>query len=157
MKPRHTEADVSSADVKHPLLTFLRSGHNYDAHAVSVATGLRCLDPSLAQQSMKEESDINTIVRRFGVTGQLPQGVRTPTFADFEDIFDFRTAQDAIIAAERSFMAMPADIRFRFGNDPQEFVAFCSEESNLPELRKLGLAVDIKVDSAQVEPPKVAS
>lgn len=96
--------------------------------------------PSLTQQSGKDEADINTIVRRFGVTGTMPVNVRAPTFADFDQVFDFQTAQNALIAARDSFMAMPADVRTRFSNDPQAFVEFCSDKENLPEMRKMGLA-----------------
>lgn len=113
---------------------------NYDQEAVSIESGLKCEDGSKTLQSQKEDADINVIVKRFGVTGMLPQSLKLPTFQDFEGIFDFRTAMDAVKAAEAAFMGVPADIRRRFGNDPQEFVAFCSEPKNLDELRKLGLA-----------------
>lgn len=114
----------------------------YDDHSLeSELTGLDCQDPSLAIQSAKEESDINTIVRRFGLTGQLPNDVRVPSFGDFTEVVDFHTAMNAVAMANESFMAMPAEVRSRFGNDPQAFVAFCSDEGNLEEMRKLGLAV----------------
>lgn len=119
----------------------IRQAYGYDSDKVSEDTGLECKDVTLAQQHQADEADINTIVRRFGVTGQLPEPVRAPTFGDFTDVFDFRSAQDAILEANRSFMAMPADVRARFGNNPQFFVEFCSDPANLPELRKLGLAI----------------
>lgn len=117
----------------------------------SLRTALVCDDPSLTVQSGKDEADINVILKRFGVTGMLPQNVRPPTFADFDDVFDFQSAMNAIIEAEKSFMTMPADVRMRFGNNPAEFVKFCSDEANLDEMRKLGLAVpkeDIKAPQA---------
>lgn len=119
-----------------------------DFGPASVETGLACLDASLAVQSMAEETDINTIVKRFGLTGQLPSDVRVPTFGDFTEVTDFQTAMNAVLDAEKSFMAMPAEVRKRFGNDPQEFVMFCSDEKNVDEMRKLGLAVP------KVEPVK---
>ena len=51
---------------------FLRTPYNYDVDEVSAETGLACFDESLTQQQFKEESDINEIVRRFGLTGQTP-------------------------------------------------------------------------------------
>lgn len=122
-------------------LPFLRSPFNYDRDAVSVETGLFCDDKSLAQQQFADESDINTIVRRFNLTGQLPDNVRPPQYADFEGVFDFQSAMNAVRQAEESFMAMPADVRSRFVNDPQRFVEFCSNPANLDEARKLGLAM----------------
>lgn len=122
------------------MLQVIRSAYNYDRDEASRLSGLLCEDDSLAVQSEKEECDINTLVKRFGITGQLPQGVRMPTYGDFTEVLDFRTAHDALIAARQSFMALPADVRKRFSNDPAEFVDFCSNPQNLEECRKMGLA-----------------
>jgi len=121
----------------------IKHRHAFDGlgDEVSRDTGLACLDKSLAIQSQAEEADINTIVKRFGITGTVPQGARAPVYSDFDEVFDFQSAMDAVNEAQRSFMAMPWDVRKRFGNDPQEFVAFCSDESNIPEMRKMGLAI----------------
>lgn len=119
----------------------LRTENSYDVDAASKDTALFCLDPSRTVQSQKEEADINTIVRNFGITGQLPQNVRVPTYGDFDGVNDFQSAMHAIMQAEASFMAMPADVRERFANDPQVFLEFCSDSRNLDEMRKLGLAV----------------
>lgn len=135
---------------------FLRTPYNYDADAVSQDTGLECQDKSLAQQQFLEESDINTIVRRFNLTGQLPDNVRAPQYADFEAVVDFQTAMNAIRSAEESFMSMPAAVRSRFSNDPQLFVEFCSDPSNLAEARKLGLAMPSPVNQSAASAADVA-
>lgn len=118
---------------------FVRSGFNYDRDAASLESGLVCADVSLAKQSMAEEVDINTIVRRFGLTGQLPQAVEAPIYETFEGIFDFHSAMNAVVAAREAFEAMPASVRSRFHNEPQEFVEFVSAVENRPEAEKLGL------------------
>lgn len=92
-------------------------------------------------QSQRDEADINVIVRRFGVTGMVPQSVRLPTYGDFTGVEDYRTGLHALKEAQASFMAMPSHVRKRFDNDPAKFVDFCSDKANLPELRKMGLAV----------------
>lgn len=120
---------------------FFRTPHNYDTNIVSNETGLKCDDPSLAIQSERDETDINVIVRRFGLTGELPQGVRAPTYGDFTGVFDFQSATNAIALANESFDALPAEARARFHNKPQEFVEFCSNEANKLELEKLGLVL----------------
>ena len=127
-------------------IPFLRTPFNYDRDKVSNETGLACMDPSLAKQSFAEESDINTIVKRFGLTGQLPSDVRMPTYADFEEVFSYRDAMNAVVAARESFMMMPADVRSRFGNDPGAFVDWCSDPENLAEAVRLGLAEPRKID-----------
>lgn len=118
-------------------------------HSYSVpdrSSDLLCEDPSLAQQSFKDEVDINYLLERFRVTGQMPQGVRVPTYGDFTGLTDYRSALDAVNRANDSFMALPAEVRSRFGNDPQKFIEFASDSNNLDELRKLGLAVPAKPD-----------
>lgn len=112
----------------------------YDSDSLSVEHGLLCLDPSKTDQSQRDSADINVIVRQFGVTGKLPQGFKLPTFDDFEEVGDYQTAMNSVLQAEKSFMAIPSDIRAAFDNDPQQFVEFCSDPENLPALREMGLA-----------------
>lgn len=118
---------------------FVRNPYNYDMNAAGDESGLECTDPTLAQQQYKEESDINTIVKRFTLTGQLPQNVRMPEYADFTENLNFHDAMNAIVAAREAFDQMPADVRARFHNDPGEFVDFTNDRNNLAEARKLGL------------------
>lgn len=125
------------------MVPFLRSAFNYDRSLASDESGLECLDPSLAQQSAKDESDINTIVKRFNLTGELPSGVAVPQYADFADIGDYHSALNMVIAADNAFMAMPAAIRAKFGNDAGAFVDFVSNPDNKAEVDKLGLSVGI--------------
>lgn len=120
----------------------LRAFNNYDVDQASLDSGLECLDPSRAQQHQKEESDINTIVRRFGLTGELPTNVRAPQYGDFTAVGTYQEALNAVKAADAAFMQFPWDIRARFNNDPETFVAFCSDEKNRAEMVKLGLIVE---------------
>lgn len=138
-------------------MPFLRTAFNYDRNAASDESGLACLDPSMAKQAFKAECDINTIVRRFGVTGELPTGVRMPTYGDYTGLTDYHTALNAIAQANEAFDAMPAEIRKRFNNNPGEFVDFCSDEANRDEAMKLGLIVpkiqDLAASQPVVTPP----
>lgn len=119
---------------------YIRVPGMYDADEVSQETGVACLDDTLANQAEKEECDINTLVKRFGITGEVPQLERLPVQADFVGITDYHTAMNKLIEADSAFMELPADLRARFEHDAGKFVAFCSDEKNLDELRKLGLA-----------------
>lgn len=121
---------------------FVRSAYNYDGDLASLEAGLSCADKSLAVQSAAEECDINTIVKRFGLTGQLPSGVRAPTYGDFTEVVDFQTAMNAIATARESFDTLPAHVRARFQNDPAAFVDFCSDDANRAEAVKLGLVFE---------------
>lgn len=121
---------------------FIRSLFNYDRDAVSVDSGLVCEDESLALQSAKEESDINTIVRKFGLTGELPNDLKMPQSGDFTDVPDFHTAMNIVRTAQEEFLRVPADIRARFNNDPQRLMSFLEDSSNRDEARKLGFLAD---------------
>lgn len=118
---------------------FVRSTYNYDADLASYDSGLLCEDLSLAVQDARDEVDINTIVRRFGLTGQLPDEVRVPQYGDFVGLHDYHSAMNAVADANESFDALPADLRSRFNNDPAVFVEFCLDERNRDEMTKLGL------------------
>ena len=131
---------------------FFRTGYNYDAEAVSLETGLKCEDESLAVESAKEEADINTIVRRFGLTGELPDDVRMPQSGDFTGIPDFHTALNLVRATQEEFMRVPAEIRDRFQNDPARLMAFIEDDANRDEARKLGF---LKPEPVAAEPLSV--
>jgi len=122
---------------------FVRSGDpfNYDTDMASEESGLRCEDVSKTRQSFADEVDINTIVRRFNLTGQLPENVAVPQYADFETVTDFHSAMLQVRQAEEAFMLMPAHVRERFNNDAGKLVDFVSDESNRDEAVKLGLVI----------------
>lgn len=121
----------------------VRYPYGEDTDLLSEETALYCATPSMTQQQFKEECDINVICERFGITGELPVNGRTSTFGDFTGVNDFQSAMNAIREAEEAFMALPGLVRERFGQDPQQFVEFCSDARNLDEMRKLGLAVPL--------------
>jgi hypothetical protein len=131
---------------------FVRGYGNYDTDVVSRETSLLCEDESLTLQSEKEDADINVIVKRFGVTGRLPEALGEGLFGDFTEVHDFRSAQDALISARQAFMDVPADVRARFGHDPAQFVDFVTNEKNIDELRAMGLAIAKKKEDTPVPP-----
>lgn len=147
-----------------PVMPLCVGGFDPDEH--SDRFGTRCEDVSLARQSEREDADINTIIRRFGLTGQMPKDQRPLMYGDFTGITDFESALAAVVDAQELFMTMPAEVRSRFRNDPQEFLLFCSDEKNRDEMKKLGLLVPepvvqgpvkVEITNAVVEPAKPAS
>lgn len=118
---------------------FLRTPYNYDMDEASNESALKCDDESLALQSAEEESNINTIVRRFGITGELPSDLKMPQSGDFTNLPDFHTAMNIVRRTQEEFLKVPADVRARFGNDPQAFMAFVEDDANREEAKRLGL------------------
>ena len=117
----------------------LRVPFQYDGDVVSEQNGLACKDDSLTNQAEKDECDINTLVRRFGLTGVMPKVDRLPLNEDFVPVTDYHSAMNALIEAEETFMELPADLRARFDHNAGKFVDFCSDEKNRGELIELGL------------------
>lgn len=94
---------------------------------------------SMTQKHQAADTDINVIVKRFGITGMLPQRLNALSLGAFDDVFDYQSAMNALVAADRAFMTIDPDLRARFHNDPQRFHDFVIDPSNEGELRKLGL------------------
>lgn len=131
---------------------FLRTAYNYDMNQASVDSGLKCEDPTLAQQQFLEECDINTIVERFGLSGEVPTAVAMPTYDDFSGVNDFQTAMNAVLDAQARFMELPAKVRSRFDNDPQKLLEFLAVDANREEAQYLGL-LQPKAEAPKVEAP----
>lgn len=108
----------------------IRGALHADREARSRASTLTCSDPSRTVQAQKDDADINVIVKRFGVTGQLPSAIRLPEYGDFNGISDFREAVEAVQLAEREFLKVPAEERAKFNHDPQAWLAFVSDPDN---------------------------
>ena len=133
---------------------FLRTPYNYDLDAASNESGLHCEDASLTQQHFKDECDINNILRQFNVTGLLPENTLSPRYGDFTGIGDYHTALNRVIAAEDEFMALPAQIRSRFDNDPANLIEFLENSDNKDEAIKLGLVNSTEELPQVVEVPQ---
>jgi phage internal scaffolding protein len=131
---------------------FVRNPYNYDMALVSQETGLVCQDPSLTQQHMKDECDINILVERFGVTGQMPVAPLEPTYGDFSGVSDYHTALNAIRASDEAFMALPAKIRAKFDHDPNALLQFLQNADNRDEAIEIGL-----IDGEPVVQPIVSA
>ena len=135
---------------------FLRTPYNYDLDAASNESGLHCEDATLTQQHFKDECDINNILRQFNITGLLPEAPLSPRYGDFTGIGDYHSALNQVIAAENEFMALPAQIRSRFDNDPAKLIDFLDNSENKDEAIKLGLVNPVVLPQVVEEPQEKA-
>lgn len=111
-----------------------------DRKAHSSSSALICDDPSLTVQADVEQSDINTIVKQFGLTHELPYGLAVPEYFDATDApSDYHAAMNYIRESDSVFMEMPAEIRSRFDNDAGRFLEFVRDPENYSEASKMGL------------------
>lgn len=105
------------------------------ADRISPVTG-----ESLAQQHMKDETDINVITNRYLKTGILGSGsgTRQPMFGDYTGI-DYMEMQNAIADIDMSFMSLSSKIRSKFQNNPRHLLRWLEDPANHDEAVKLGL------------------
>ena len=130
----------------------------YDSDMVSDETSFVCEGESMTHQEFKEESDINTIIDRFGIGENPVEAQKWVTNVDIADApNNYQDVMNQLNEARDQFMSIPARIRSQFDNDPAKFVDFVSDSSNIDEMIRLGLAVArpiVEPDKAPVEPGK---
>lgn len=115
--------------------------------------GIECLDESLTQQHFADQCDINNILADYQNTGVLPEKAGA-IYGDFTSYDDFATNFNRLREAQEAFNQLPADLRFKFHNDPALFIDFALNPANLPEMHKMGFTNENykPVDQAQPAP-----
>lgn len=71
---------------------------------------------TMARQEDRAETDINTIAKRFGLTGQQPPQRPVQYGVALPDDVDLHTTYIMRADAQRAYMQMPADVRKKYGN-----------------------------------------
>lgn len=117
----------------------IRKPFSYDRKKASLEARTPTTGVSRTQQQFRDDVDINTLVRRFGITGELPVARNLPEYGDFTEVTDFQTAMQSLRRSQETFDALPAALRDRFQNDPARLLHFLGSEDNREEARKLGL------------------
>lgn len=136
---------------------FIRTPYNYNADAVSQLTGFAASDKVVTQQQFKDEVNLNVMVSRFGINAVAMQSAHMPTYGDFTGVSDYKSALDAIMAADASFMTLPPAVRERFANDPAALVDFCSDPANRSEAMELGLIPPSRKEEGFTPPEAVVT
>jgi hypothetical protein len=131
----------------------LRTAYNYDRDEVSKNTALVCDDETLAQQNFKDETDLNIMIRKYGV---LP--VNDVNWKEFDSTVipkDYQALQNMLLEADQAFMSLPAEVRKAADNDPTKFLAMVEAEQaqirKQEKEAKVAVAAEAKgsVDPAQ--------
>ena len=119
--------------------------------SVGVDTG-----PGLTEQSHKNETDMNQILRDYRRTGLIRHAKNNEGRYDDVGVQDFQEAMLIVKNAQMMFESLPADMRKRFGNDPAAFLGFVQNPDNRDEMAKLGILKGndgVDVTGAQVNVP----
>lgn len=97
-------------------------------------------EPSMTQQQFREEADINNIMARYTNTGEfLHLTKQQGQYADFSQITDYQEMLNAVKYADEAFASLPALVRKKFSNNPEELLTFLQQSSNYDEGVTLGL------------------
>lgn len=106
-------------------------------------------DKGFTVQADRKDADINEIVRRLEVTGNVARvNSRPPFYGDVSEFDGLGLALMKVKEAQDLFMTYDANVRERFRNDPVQFVEFLENPDNLKEAQDLGI-----VAKPVVEPP----
>lgn len=123
-----------------------------DKHAAVFAAEIG-EDEGLVQQHMRDDCDVNVIMRRYQQTGELTHiTAMAGEYGDYSEVLDYQGGLEQIRLAEELFMELPSSVRDRFKNNPGEFIDFATNPENLSELRDMGLAPPVPVPAAASAP-----
>lgn len=129
----------------------------YSRYDPPVIEGLICSEPTLAQQHLKNECDINMIVERAIRTGNK-EVFTTQERAEYYDVSsftDYQSALEYLDGVDDDFSSLPSSTRKEFGNDSAKYVRFMSNPANYDKAVELGLLTPkTPIDAS---PPQPAS
>lgn len=116
-----------------------------------------CKTPSMAFQSEKQDTMIESYLRRYRATGFLGDPARkaAATFGDFSGLEDYQTIQNKMCAVKEHFEALPSNIRRFFGDEPANFVSFVTNPANFQKAIEMGLISSGEIHApSQSTPPQ---
>ena len=96
------------------------------------------VDPIVADQSFKDQTDINKILKRHSIKDAASHIALFPpeAYHEFQNI-DLLEAHAQIGRANAIFGALPSEVRSEFNNDAFAFAAFASDPANNDRLTEL--------------------
>lgn len=101
-------------------------------------------EEDMTVQGDRDEADINVMLKRFNVTGQIRTVNAKPLMGDFSEALDFQGALNRVREAEREFLNLPSELRAQLQNDPARFQGWLSNPENRAEAERLGLIEKVR-------------
>ena len=100
-----------------------------------------CDETQMTVQEDATDCDILTIIKRYSPEDIVNSAqLAKEQFADVSNISDYQTSLNFVMNAQERFLALPAEIRNKFDNDPQNLLhAFDNMDKYRADLEELGL------------------
>lgn len=146
---------------------FWKTPWNHDTDNEATASGTLNVEPSKTQTHQADDTNINTIMRRYGITGPEQLAPPPPSYAEFPEDWDMHTVIEIQRRAHDAFMQLPARIRAEFDNDLARYVGTVNElqkRGDVESLKAMGLDVELigapktpqapPPEAPKTEPPK---
>lgn len=102
--------------------------------------------PSKTQKHMQDQCDVNLIMKKYPKV-QQDRFLRSPlsnaggAYLDLINVGDYQESLNLVLHAQEAFQTLPAEIRKRFGNNPQELIQFLENPNNRDQAIELGLVI----------------
>lgn len=136
------------------VIPHMRTPYNFNTAQNSAETATKNNEPTMTNQAFKDEVDLNVIMARYIGTGVVPQNItRIPLPPEqLIEPMDYQTALHYVMEVHDAFEQLPASVRARFQNNPQEIMQFIENPANREEAIRIGL-IDAPPLASQ-NPPK---
>jgi len=109
-------------------------------------------EPSMTSQQFKEQCDVNNIMKKYRLTGELSHLKKTQgQYMDLTSLPDYQTALQTVIDANSAFESLPAHVRKSFQNDPKQLLQFVADPNNKEEAIKLGLIPEQQKPNVEIK------
>jgi hypothetical protein len=129
----------------------VRTPYNYDRDEVSKNTALVCEDESLAQQNMKAETDLNLMIKKYGV--QTAQEVNWKEFDATVIPTNYHELLNMMKEADEAFLSLPGEVRAQVDNDPVKFLAMVdAKQAEIKKQEKESKKAQAELDKGSVDP-----
>lgn len=93
----------------------------------------------LTEQTHKRQCDMNYILRDYRKSGLVKHMAKNRGRYDDVKVEDFQQAMFIVNEAQQMFQGLPGEIRKKFDNKPEGFLAFVQDEGNIEEMKKMGI------------------
>jgi len=91
------------------------------------------------KQGMKDEVNINSIIKRWRDGVPLPLAHRDPAYGDFSSGLSFHESMNRVDSAREEFQRLPSEIRAECDHDLGVFLDKVNTDEGLKEMVDLGL------------------